>query len=214
MASLRRALVALTGVSECIRAGRRARPRRRAFGVWPGEFLESWGHRQIDAGKHDCRYRPTHRRCGAGRQYGDIPSEAARSRWRGRTIGVVYQSFSCSPPCRCSTTSCCPWICAGCSTSARPQRARELLVMVGRRAHVKRPPRSRAAATARAIARALATTPAHRRRRHRQLDSLAKGFSPSLPLARGARPSSLTMMTACRCVACDPAARWPHRPAW
>jgi len=134
--------------------------------VWPGEFLGIVG--PSGAGKSTLVNMIAgidQLTAGAVRVAGTAVhtlSEAARSRWRGRTIGVVYQSFELLPTLSLLDNVMLPMDLCGLFHPRRsPERARELLVMVGLEEHMsKRPTEISGGQQQRvAIARALANDP-------------------------------------------------------
>ena len=134
--------------------------------VWPGEFLGVLGPSgagkstlvnviagidRLTAGAVRVAGTPVH----------DL-GEDRRSRWRGRTIGVVYQSFELLPTLSLIDNVMLPMDLCGLYHPRRsPERARELLTQVGLRDHMAKPPTDISGGQQQrvAIARALANDP-------------------------------------------------------
>ena len=134
--------------------------------VWPGEFLGVLG--PSGAGKStlvnmiagiDRLSAGTVRVAGTAVHALGV---AERSGWRGRTIGVVYQSFELLPTLSLLDNVMLPMDLCGLYHPRRsPARARELLAMVGLEEHVAKPPTQISGGQQQrvAIARALANDP-------------------------------------------------------
>jgi len=134
--------------------------------VWPGEFLGVLG--PSGAGKSTLVNmiagidRLTEGTVWVAGTAVHTLGEDERSRWRGRTIGVVYQSFELLPTLSLLDNVMLPMDLCGLFHPRRsPERARELLTMVGLEEHVSKPPTQISGGQQQrvAIARALANDP-------------------------------------------------------
>lgn len=135
--------------------------------VWAGEFVALWG--RSGAGKSTLINmvtgidRPSEGSIVIAGQPLERLSEDELTRWRGRQVGVIFQSFQLMPTLTCAQNVMLPMEFAGhyASQAARYARALELLEAVGLAEHAGKRPASVSGGQRQrvAIARALANDP-------------------------------------------------------